>query len=201
MDNPYWESHGQEHYVSLDTIKSLCFELTNIYEASKSLSEQMTASEYVDEEPAKVEDFPLVELHQEMAFKKSSELLLQLALLVRTYDDQMKSSKESERYIEFARANDTGDYIGSLGGKRKFYLREGCNKVIHAQEVRPLYERATQYAFASNNDELGQDLWCLTGEIELSGTFKGKQWEAVLHLQPFLETILGLVKYGTPSHS
>jgi hypothetical protein len=165
------------------------------------MSEKMAASEHLDEKPAKIEDFPLIELHQEMAYKKSSGLLLQLAMLVRTYDDQMKSTEEAEKYIEFARANDTGEYIGFLEGKNKFYLREGCNKVIHAQEVRPLYERAAQYVFTSNNDELDQDVWYLTGEIELSGTFRGKPWDAVLHLQPFLETILGLVRYGAPNHS
>jgi hypothetical protein len=198
MDNPYWESHGQEHYVNIRTVKSLCFELTNIFEASKALSEEMTASEYAGEEPAKIEKFPLVELHQELAFKKTSELLLQLALLVRTYDDQIKSSENSEKYIEFSKDNDSGDYIGTLQGEDKFYLRDACNKIIHAQEVRPLYERATRYVIESDNEELGQDVWYLTGEIELVGDFRRKTWEAVLHLQPYLETVLGLVKYGLP---
>lgn len=84
MENPYWTSHGQEHYVNLDTIKALCFELANIFEASRSLANEMAASEHVDEEPAKLENFPLMILHRELAYKKSSELLLQLALLVRT---------------------------------------------------------------------------------------------------------------------
>jgi len=198
MDNPYWESHGQEHYVNIHTIKSLCFELTNIFEASMALSEEMTASEYADAKPAKIENFPLVELHQELAFKKASELLLQLALLVRTYDDQMKSSDDSEKYLEFSKVNDSGDYIGILQGADKFYLREACNKIIHAQEVRPIYERATQYVIESDNENLGQDVWYMTGEIELSGKFRGKKWEAVLHLQPYLETVLGLIKYGLP---
>ena len=77
----------------------------------------LTASEFVDEEPARVENFPLIELHQEMAFKKTSELLLQLALLVRTYDDQMESSEDLERYIKFVKANDSGEYIGILERK------------------------------------------------------------------------------------
>jgi hypothetical protein len=123
-----------------------------------ALSEEMTASEYADAKPAKIENFPLVELHQELAFKKASELLLQLALLVRTYDDQMKSSDDSEKYLEFSKVNDSGDYIGILQGADKFYLREACNKIIHAQEVRPIYERATQYVIESDNENLGQDV-------------------------------------------
>jgi hypothetical protein len=200
MDNPYWTSDGQEHYVNLNTIKSLCFEICNIFEASKSLANEMTASEYADEEVAKIENFPLMTLHQELAFKKSSELLLQIALLVRTYDDQMANSEKSVEFKKFAKKNDSGDYIGVLDGKDKFYLREACNKIIHAQEVRPLYERADQYVIESENSELGQDIWYLTGEIELSGKFNRKEWEAVVYTQPFLETVLGLIQFGYPDH-
>ena len=200
MDNPYWTSDGQEHYVNLNSIKSLCFEICNIFEASKSLANEMTASEYADEEVAKIENIPLMALHQELAFKKSSELLLQIALLVRTYDDQMANSEKSVEYKKFAEKNDSGGYIGVLDGKDKFYLREACNKIIHAQEVRPLYERADQYVIESENSELGQDIWYLTGEIELSGKFNRKEWEAVVYTQPFLETVLVLIQFGYPDH-
>ena len=63
MENPYWTSDGQEHYVNLDTIKSLCFEICNIFEASRSLVNDMAASEYVDEEVAKIENFPWTNCH------------------------------------------------------------------------------------------------------------------------------------------
>jgi len=198
MENPYWSSDGQEHYVNIDTIKSLCFDICNIFEASKSLANEMTESEYADEEVAKIDNFPLMALHHELAFKKSSELLLQLSMLIRTYDDQMKDSKKSKDYKKFAKKNDSGDYVGVLDGQEKFHLREACNKIIHAQEVRPLYERADQYVIESENSELGQDIWYLTGEIELSGEFRGKGWGAVVYTQRFLETVLGLIQFGYP---
>lgn len=77
----------------------------------------MTVSEFADEELAKVEKFPLVELHQEMAFKKTSEILLQLALLVRTYDEQLNSPEDSEKHLEFAKADGSGEDIGTLEAK------------------------------------------------------------------------------------
>jgi hypothetical protein len=198
MENPYWTSDGQEHYVNVDTIKSLCFEICNIFEASRSLANGMHESEYADGEVAKMENFPLMALHQELAFIKSSELLLQLALLTRTYDDQMKSSNKSEEYKKFVRENDSDDSIGGLDGQDRLHLREACNKIIHAQVVRPLYERANQYVFDSDNSDLDQDIWYLTGEIELTGELKGKAWNADFFIQTFLENVLRLIQFGYP---
>jgi hypothetical protein len=36
----------------------------------------------------------------------------------------------------------------------------------------------------------------LTGEVELSGKHVRKDWNAVLHVQPFLETVLAIVEFG-----
>lgn len=200
MDNPYWKSDGQEHYVNLNTVKLLCFELANIFEASNTLYHGMTAADYADKEALRIDDFPLVKLHQDLAFQRSSELLLQLSVLIRTYDDQMKGAEASEKYRSFSKGNDTGDYIGTLQGKDKFYLREACNKIIHAREIRPLYERADNYVFESNDKEVGQDVWYLTGEVELSGKHREKIWDAELHVQAFLEVILGQIEFGLPSN-
>jgi hypothetical protein len=112
----------------------------------------------------------------------------------------MINSEKSAEYEKFAKENDSGDYIGVLDGKDKFSLREACNKIIHAKEVRLIYERADQYVIESENSKLGQDIWYLTGEIELSGKLKGKEWQSVLNTQPFLETVLGLIKFGYPEH-
>ncbi len=137
-------------------------------------------------------------LYHELAFKKSSELLLQLALLIRTYDNQMKNSKKADEYKKFARENDSDDYDGVLEGKDKFHFREVCNKIIHAQEVRPLYEKADKFVIESDNSDLGKDIWCLTEEIELAGELRGNEWNAVVYTQPFIETVLGQIQFGYP---
>lgn len=111
----------------------------------------------------------------------------------------MVNFKKSEDYASHKQANDSGDYIGALHGSDKFFLRVACNKVIHAQEVRPIYERADQYVLISEEAEKEQqDIWYLTGEIELSGEFRGTVWDAVLYTQPFIETVLGLIEFGYP---
>lgn len=194
IENPYWTSEGQAHFINLDIVNSLCFDLISLFEASRSLAEEMTNLEYADEEPADLNSFPLAKLHMEMSFKKSSELLLQLAILVRTYDDQMTDygSAEYIDHVNMCNAN-TEAGVTPRGALR---IREACNKLIHAKEVRPLYEKTDKYVIDSTNEAFDGDIWYLTGEIELSGAFRSKQWDVVLHVQPFLEGILSLISFG-----
>lgn len=201
MDNPYWSSYGQVHHIDLDSIRLLCFELSNIFYASKTISNNLAASEQLEENKVKLEEFPLAKLHYEYSFKKSSELLLQLALLVRTYDDQMKDSEFKDKYIAYVRNNDCGNYIGTLSGKNQFYVRHACNKIIHAYQIRPLYEKSDVGIYQVNDQEFGDNIWYLTGEVELSGIERQEEWEAVLYLTHFLETILELIEFNASTSS
>lgn len=198
MDNPYWTSEGQTHHINLDGIRSLCFDVVSLFEASKSLADEMTASEEEDEVPADFEKFPLAKLHMEMSLEKSSEQLLQLALLVRTYDDQVTSIEEKGDYQSHKAKCDTDSSIGILDD-RDLTIREACNKLLHAKEFRPLFDKTDKYVVDSIDDSFDGDIWYLTGEIEMSGSYQKKEWEAVLSVQPFLEAILDLVAFGYPN--
>jgi hypothetical protein len=75
--------------------------------------------------------------------------LLRLALLVRTFDDIASASEKSEAYREHARQTSGDNEIGCLtvaGEAMDFGLREACNKIIHAQEIRALYDDAFDIA-------------------------------------------------------
>lgn len=170
-----------------------------MFEASKSLAEAFDYAEAEEEQELTEEDVPLLRLHQQYAFVQASKALLQLALMVRTYDDQMRDSNKSEAYLQHSKDVDDGHYVGILIGKDSFLVREACNKIIHATEVRPLYERVDRIVTdAFKEGKIHQDIWYLTGEIELSGFYKSKEWNAVLHLQPFVEIILGIIEFGNP---
>ena len=84
------------------------------------------------------------------------------------------------------------DEIGTLDDGA-LTLREACNKFIHAQEVRAIYEKVTR-----EEDEQELRRWYLTGEIELTGTLGKKSWNAVLYVPPFLETVLDRIGFGWP---
>lgn len=170
-----------------------------MFEASKSLAEAFDYAEAEEEQELTEADVPLLRLHQQYAFVQASKALLQLALMVRTYDDQMRDSGESEAYLQHSKDVDDGHYVGILNGQDSFLVREACNKIIHATEVRPLYERVDRIVTdALKEGKIHQDIWYLTGEIELSGFYKREEWNAVLHLQPFVEIILGIIEFGNP---
>lgn len=199
MDNPYWNSDGQTHHVDLETIRLLCFELVSIFEASKPLAEEFESLEAEDGAELTEADVPLLRLHQQYAFIQTSKSLLQLALMVRTYDDQMRESDRAQQYIEHIGNVDDVRYSGVLTGIENFSFREACNKIIHAKEIRPLYERVDRTVTDELKDgKIGQDIWYLTGEIELSGSYRRSNWEATVFLQPFLEVILDVVEFGNP---
>lgn len=201
MDNPYWSSDGQKHHVDLEAVRLLCFELVSIFEASRSLADGIESQESEEEVELTEADVPLVRLHQRYAFVQASKALLQLALMVRTYDDQMRESDRAEKYAEHVGNVDDVRYSGVLIGIENLSFREACNKIIHAQSVRPLYERVDRTVTnALETGKIGQDIWYLTGEVELSGLFRKARWELTLFLQPFLEVILDVVAFGNPEN-
>jgi hypothetical protein len=61
-----------------------------------------------------------------------------------------------------------------------------CNKIIHAQEIRAVYDDAVQF----RGDEVVSRRWYCDGEVELKGTQGKKIWQASVHVFNFLETVL-----------
>jgi len=124
-DNPYWHSEGQTHPIDLEAIRLLCFEIFNIFAASGAIAEEL---EFADED-----DDPstssLLKLHHEVAEALALQRLLQLCMLVRTYDDVMSQSKHSDSYAKHATETSGEHDIGGLDDG-PLTLREACNKVI-----------------------------------------------------------------------
>jgi hypothetical protein len=89
MKNPYWSSQGQTHPISIDQIRTLCFEIANIVAASGELAGESGDIESGDEG---IPESRIFQLHRELAEKELCGKLLQLAVLVRTFDDIASSS-------------------------------------------------------------------------------------------------------------
>ncbi|WGO97057.1 hypothetical protein QFX18_13490 [Saccharophagus degradans] len=190
-DNPYWNSYGQVHHIEVEKIADICFQLSNIFYASRPILRAIEAA--VSEEECSLEEIipEIAKLHRVLAFAKISELLLHLALLVRTYDDQMKKSDVSEEYRSNLKKIQSSQSIGCASDTNNLNLRHACNKIIHAQEIRPLYE-------SLDVDEKGSErdirYWYLTSEIELQGDACPKgPWDAVLYVHGFIDCILELI--------
>ncbi len=198
MDNPYWFTKGRTHNINLVTIRRMCFELTNIVSAGRALAEEFVAREVEEAKHLSLSDAPLLALYMEFAEEQVCNLLLQTALMVRTYDDVMNSSRTRNSYKAHAAQTSGMNYLGSLSaGELK--LRQACNKIIHAAEVRANFEKIDrQFAQDEHGQELNQNVWYLTGEVELSGADKGSPWNAVLSVQPFVETVIERIAFGYP---
>lgn len=197
MSEGYWEQVGDVHHIDLSVLRSLAFRLLCIVEASRGLVRNLDAVAAEREEEGEElgdEDCLLVRLHDEMLVPESSKLLLQLAIMLRVYDDQMKNGPSADDYTEHLTKHNGNGYIGSTDDQERFNHRDACNKIIHATKFnfqRELYER-----------EFGEKDFAFeitTGELELMGIRGKDSWQATLFLAPFIETILAVVEFGYPA--
>lgn len=191
MKNPYWSSHGQTHPISIDQIRGLCFEIANIVAASGELAGH---SADIQPDEAEVPESRVFQLHHELAEKELCGKLLQLAVLVRTLDDIASSSAKGDNYKDHAKQTSGENEIGNLtidGETADFNLREACNKIIHAQEIRAVYGDTVHF----RGDEVLSRRWYCDGEVELKGTQGKKTWQASVYIFDFLETVLDRIDF------
>jgi hypothetical protein len=188
-ENPYWHSEGQPHFVDLESVRRLCFEIFNIFAASAALAGDFEFAEEIGEPEGSF----ILTVHRKLAESTALERLLQLSVLVRTYDDIVSKSELSERYAEHLQTI-SEDGIGVLE-EGNLSVREVCNKVIHAREIRAVYDHVDREVEKDGKIE-SEKMWHLTGEIELKGTMNKKAWNATLFVQPFLEAVLDRITFG-----
>jgi hypothetical protein len=181
MKNPYWFSEGQTHPISVDDIQRLCFEIVNIVAAGGELIVEVGERSLI------------AELHHQYAEIELCKKLLQLAVLMRTFDDIASASAKADDYKEHAKRTSGENEIGSLtvaGEDAGFNLREACNKIIHAQEIRAIYDDAVNLS-----EDTEDRRWFCVGEVELKGTQQRKNWAASLYIYEFAETVLERIQF------
>ena len=201
MDNPYWDSQHQSHVIDVQAIKLNAFHLLNIFESNRRLNESTKfeiSEEYELHKQVKEDgksNASLLSLHYEFCNVEISRLLINIAINVRIYDEQMTSSSLSKAYKRHINKVDDGNLIGCSSDSEKFTLRRTCNKIIHTNTLRPLYEKVDNW-YVEDDQANEIDIWYLTGVIELSGKYKKDEWDSLLHVQAFIEVILDVVKFS-----
>lgn len=193
MESPYWQTAGQGHHVDLGTLKLICFDLLNLIEASRAVVENFDAMEAEEGRRLDTRTQPLIALHVELSDVQVRKHLLQLALLTRTYDDLMRDSELSGAYRQHVLKYDGGDALGWISDGH-FGVRQACNKIIHAREIRPTYDRLDRTVIEGFEDE--ETLIFLTGEVELNGRHNATNWEGAIYIQPFIETVLERISFS-----
>ncbi|MFB2770398.1 hypothetical protein ACE1AT_14070 [Pelatocladus sp. BLCC-F211] len=197
MDNPYWYSEKHSHVIDISAIRLNAFHLMNIFFASQTLASEHRLDDSEDN---------LANLYCGFYRAEITRLLINIAINTRVFDDQMKSSDRKDKYLRHCDRVDTGDYIGIFQenekNQEKFKIREACNKIIHAETVRPIFERGDFPHYSIDEiDDSDEDYewWYLTGEIEMTGSriVKGEtvNWFVNLFVPPYIETVIDLISF------
>ncbi|GGE02585.1 hypothetical protein GCM10011390_21850 [Aureimonas endophytica] len=190
LTNPYWHEAYKPHLVDRIEVRLLCFEINNIVSASMS---QQRSGDLLDEGEEKPDFSPLERLCYAMAETELSKRLLRMALLVRTFDDTMLRFEQAEAYEAHKRDIELR-HIGfgaTLKGKEDITntIRECCNKIIHADDVRPVYKTEDDRYDAKAR-------WGMEGTIEFEGTQGNSEWQISIFILELLEGIIELIEFG-----
>jgi hypothetical protein len=189
MDNPYHKAEMKPHYLDRATARIMCFDIFNIFAASHNLASEFEFAE-AEHDPRSSSNF---KLHHELAEPRLSQLLLQLAVFVRTFDDIFAGGEHAETYAKHVATTQGEDFIGVAEDGGDLRLREACNKIIHATDFRPVYDHVDR----ADPDGKEQRVWHLTGEIELVGSRGSTDWSVTLYTQNFLEIVLDRIAFNS----
>jgi len=185
MDNPYWHPKKKGHVINGDDVRLVAFDVFNIVRASLSMTgEGIEGGEDGDEKAlSRIE-----RLHFELAEIKLSNAILQLAVMVRTIDD-IWTDKGNEHYfakIDALNKDHNFGWLASGDRSTDLTLREALNKVIHARDVRPVYD-------SEDDRDDPNARWGMDGQIELKGALRKVEWEATVNIFELLDGVVKLI--------
>ena len=186
-ENPYHHPFVKPLAFDSDAITSMCREGFEVAMATRGL-ETLWNGDLNDfgEDPAWSHPL-LVQLHQDSTEERLSAILLTISVFYRALDDQLKDDagfavfKKEQLAIHNAFATSYGD------DEVQPTLRECCNKIIHTNDFRPVYDNGSQ-----PQDE---GVFYMTGEIELEGKIGNKTWNIVFDVFSYFEAMLETVEF------
>lgn len=186
MENPYWHPEEKNHVVDFDEVRSLSFDVFNIVRTSMSMMGQGEPNDSdEDGEPTSVET-----VHYQLAEVELSKKLMRIAVLMRTLDDYWSDGGHEDYVKKLADLNnDSGvGWVVKSKNVEDLSLREAFNKIIHAADIRLVYE---------TEDDKDKDTarWGMDGQLELNGQHRKEKWEVTVNLFPFLEAVIDLVDF------
>lgn len=185
LPNPYHKTEVKPHHLDVAEARLACFHAFNIATASQALG-----GRYQDADPNEhLEPTALFRLHHDFAEPSLSQLLLQIAVFVRTFDDVMRDLG-GEAYAAHVAVTPGKDCVCDLDGA-PLTLREACNKIIHACDFRPIYDHADH----ETEDDVFRRVWFMTGQIEIGGMQSMIQWDVLLDVEAFLEAVLDRIAF------
>jgi hypothetical protein len=197
--NPYHDDQLKTHVVDYREIEALCFDCLTMIASGQGAVSMVGPPDKEDIEEG--EDPPpptkLWNLYRESLETRLASSFLKLAVMIRTMDDQLDHMFADKTYVDFRDKLDAEENFGTLtkdgGAAVNLTLREVCNKIIHVEDFRPVYD----------NDSQGSDAggWFMDSTIELTGKQRGKQWGATILAINVLEAMLELSEFASEKAS
>lgn len=146
-------------------------------------------------------DDPLKALDARFLFQETSILLLEIAILFRSLDDQLKKSKNAvqrEKYLN--KVTSTNERYG-FDIIDKLSIRDCCNKIIHATTFEPritegLSAHTKDLAAFYGDDDKEIEWHHLSGDIRISGTQNHNDWAYLISVPEFVEALAYLLGNG-----
>lgn len=195
ISTPHSDFDHYKHVIKLERIKELCFNLSNIFYAHQQIVREYEDCivDYQEEHLEKITSsdsgvvLEVMRLHNEIAFTQISITILELAILFRVLDDQ-RNRENDERYIDKLKNIDP-ILIGYPSDAKRNHeyeknpLRYYCNKIIHCENIIPVYKRKDTLA------EIEIDIFEYSGEIEM----KEENWHETLFIPNFVDGILSVL--------
>ena len=186
-ENPYWFEYTKPHAFDPDEVEALCRIGFNTIQATRNLSVLWNSDELEGKESPHWEYPLLIDIHQRSAEIELSRILLKLAVAYRALDDQLKVYEPFVAFRE-KQLKAFGAFLTVYSeGEIRDCLRETCNKIIHAEDVRITY--------GHNDEEDEKRVWHMTNTVELQGRFRSEKWSVSFQVLDFFEAMLETVQF------
>lgn len=186
-ENPYHHPFVKPHAFDCDAIAEMCREGFEIIMATRGV-ETLWNGDLKDfgEKPAWSHPL-LVQQHQDNAEERLSSILLSISASYRALDDQLKGDATFKNFKE-GQLSIYDAFLTAYGEEEvAVSLRECCNKIIHTDDFRPVYDNGSQ-----PRDE---GVWSMTGEIELEGKNGKTKWHVVFDAFSFFEAMTETINF------
>ncbi len=184
-ENPYHHPYVKPLAVDLEEVERIARDCFEIVLASRSVGAFWNGD--LEEFGEKSDwSFPsLMAAHLGTAEERLSTSLAKLAVLFRALDDQLATDddyNECKARLE----SELSPFLTAYSGEGiPTTLRESCNKIIHCEDFRPVYD--------NGSEPRDEGVYYMTGEIELEGRKGTKNWLVSVDLFNLLEGVMDTI--------
>jgi hypothetical protein len=180
----------EKYVIDKNSILEKAYRLVCLFFADKEITRRSNPDD---------NNAPLKSLENMFFASEATKVLLELAVSIRVFDDQIKKlPKNQAERINYEKTKAVVDqYAYGLFDDLGLTLRETCNKIIHSDVMEPhtsegqeAHEYDSAYLYGEGDKEI--DWKHLNGYVRLAGRKNGEDWYVLLDVEVFASAIYRL---------